>query len=133
MLVLWTDSFDVVGRQIAQHVADCSAAKLISRWWWWGASGEAPRLTVVELPTKGYKLFPSSPLMAQNRGSHFPPVPSGPAQVQLSRPVARGADPISPGQVHGRDLCESCLGQEVPVLCVAEECGAEQRHYYAVE
>src|SRR6516162_10081208 len=27
-----------------------------------GASGEAPRLTLVELPTKGYKLFRSSPL-----------------------------------------------------------------------
>ena len=131
MLVLWTDSFDVVARQIVPcRLLGCEAQQPMVVV---GASGEAPRLTVVELPTKGYRLFPSSPLMAHNRGSHFPPVPSGPAQVQLSRPVPRGADPISPGQVHGRDLCESCLGQEVPVLCVAEECGAEQRHYYAVE
>jgi hypothetical protein len=55
------------------------------------------------------------------------------AQVGLCRPEARGADPIPSRPVHGRDLCESCLGQEVPVLCVTQECGAQQRHSYAVE
>src|SRR5262249_26568745 len=35
---------------------------------------------------------------------------------KLLRPSARSTDPISPGQMHSRDLCESCLSQEVPML-----------------
>ena len=55
-----------------------------------------------------------------------------PTQVELYRPAPSGANPVFPGQMHGRDLCKSGLGQEVPVLCITQECGLEQRHYDAV-
>ena len=55
-----------------------------------------------------------------------------PTQVELYRPAPSGANPVFPGQMHGRDLCKSGLGQEVPVLCIAQECGLEQPHYDAV-
>ena len=68
----------------------------------------------------------------QSHGGHSA-LPGTRAGALLLRAAAGGADPVSSGQVHGRDLGESGLGQELAVLGVGQVGGAEQRHHYAVE
>ena len=55
------------------------------------------------------------------------------AAPRLCRLASRRADPIFSGYVLGCDVGESRLGEEIAVLRVAEVCGAEQRHHYAVD
>jgi hypothetical protein len=54
-------------------------------------------------------------------------------RVPLYRPAAYGANPIFPGKVHGGDLSESRLAQQLAVLRVAQKHGAQRRHDYAVK